>query len=69
MGLDQTFWLDTYSMEETAQPMAVDSNRDAQDMRKGSKSAHRRGSNAPKGKAEGTGKKEAPTARQDQETS
>ena len=69
VGLDQTFWLDTYTTEVTAQTMAVDSNRDAQDTRKGSKSGHRRGNHAPKGKAEGLSKKEAPTVKQETETS
>ena len=52
VGLDQTFWLDTYAMKEAAQPK--DSNRDAgEDVKDGSKAVHRKGRNNPKG--QGTG--------------
>lgn len=69
VGLDQTFWLDTYNTKDAAQPMAMDSTKDAQDTRRGSRAAHRRGNNAPKGKAEGISKKEVPIAKHDHETS
>ena len=40
VGLDQTFWLDTYTMKQAAQPL--DSNRDAVgDVRDGQKGQRR----------------------------